>query len=88
MVAHNPNLVVGSDAEQVVVANATKREIPGGLPHVTYQAGALEGLLEWEKSQSPVSDEVCRILEGGREAFAKREQKYRIPALKPSAQLD
>lgn len=69
IVTHNANLVVNSDAEQVIVAD-NDGEV------VSYIAGALE---EGDvKRQSGIRFEVCSILEGGHEAFAKREQKYGI----------
>jgi hypothetical protein len=40
MVTHNPNLVVNTDADQVVVAMAAKQA--RGLPTVMYFSGSLE----------------------------------------------
>ena len=58
---HNANLVVNADAEQIVVASNTDECL-------SYASGALE-----EKS---IRDAVCTILEGGEDAFLKRESKY------------
>lgn len=83
LVTHNPNVVVGADAEQVIVANQTgsKNENVNGLKF-SYVSGALENsrpknvacptVLE---SQG-VREHVCEILEGGEDAFKKRESKY------------
>jgi hypothetical protein len=71
MVTHNANLVVNTDSDQVIVASATRRS-PTELPLVTYSAGGLE--------DPQIRDEVCRILEGGREAFEKRRQRYASPS--------
>jgi len=83
LVTHNPNVVVGADAEQVIVANQTgsKNENVNGLKF-SYLSGALENsrpknitcatVLE---SQG-IREHVCEILEGGEDAFKKRESKY------------
>jgi energy-coupling factor transporter ATP-binding protein EcfA2 len=71
MVTHNANLVVNTDSDQVIVATAA-RTSPTELPLVTYTAGGLE--------DPTIRDEVCRILEGGREAFEKRRQRYLTPS--------
>lgn len=58
---HNANLVVTADAEQVIVAN-NKDEV------LSYISGSLE--------DTTIIGNVCEILEGGQEAFEKREKKY------------
>lgn len=58
---HNANLVVNADAEQIVVADNQNECL-------SYSAGALE--------DADIRDAVCTILEGGKEAFQKREHKY------------
>ena len=42
MVTHNANLVVLTDADQVVIA-ASERTTPGDLPNIAYEAGGLDG---------------------------------------------
>ncbi|ALZ84158.1 DNA repair protein [Pseudomonas oryzihabitans] len=67
IVTHNANLVVNSDAEQVIVA-----ENDGEV--VSYVSGALE---EGDvRGGIGIRSMVCSILEGGHEAFANREKKY------------
>ncbi|WP_394213533.1 TrlF family AAA-like ATPase [Enterovibrio calviensis] len=61
IVTHNANLVVNSDAEQIIIAN-NESEI------LSYQSGAVE--------DSFISSRVCEILEGGSYAFEQRERKY------------
>lgn len=61
---HNANLVVNADAEQIVVASNTDEQL-------TYVSGALE--------EKEIRDAVCTILEGGADAFLKRESKYSFP---------
>jgi len=58
---HNANLVVNADAEQVIVAS-NKGE------NLSYLSGSLES--------QEIRDKICNVLEGGKEAFRKREQKY------------
>lgn len=73
LITHNPNLVVNGDSEQVIVASASRRE--AGLPHITYRSGALEN--NTPEGQG-IRQEVCRILEGGSDAFRKRERRYAL----------
>ncbi|MCF8371668.1 MAG: hypothetical protein K9H64_08590 [Bacteroidales bacterium] len=61
IVTHNANLVVNADAEQVIVAANDDEAL-------TYNSGAIENIA--------IRDEICNILEGGKDAFTKREQKY------------
>lgn len=74
LITHNPNLVVNGDSEQVIVASCDRRE--NGLPHITYQCGSLENNAP---EGSGISHQVCRILEGGSDAFRKRELRYSLP---------
>jgi ABC-type lipoprotein export system ATPase subunit len=69
IVTHNANLVVNSDAEQVIVAYND-----GEL--ITYSSGALED--GDVKGGEGVRAKVCSILEGGHTAFERRERKYGI----------
>lgn len=62
IVTHNANLVVNSDVEQVILAQ-NNEEI------LSYTAGALEN--------SIIIENVCKILEGGKEAFERRKNKYK-----------
>ena len=73
LITHNPNLVVNTDSEQVIVASATPRE--GGFPRIRYETGSLES--DIPKGQS-IRDHVCRILEGGVLAFQKQERRYSL----------
>ena len=73
IITHNPNLVVNTDAEQVIVANFDgARE-----PKIQYKTGSLENTEPI--GQTGIRQHVCKILEGGTEAFLRREQKYGIP---------
>lgn len=71
LVTHNPNLVVNADADQVIVANAERKD-GQVLPTISYNSGGLENKLTRES--------VCKILEGGRRAFLEREARYDLSA--------
>jgi len=61
LATNNANLVINTDAEEVIVADYKDNVI-------SYTIGSIE-----DKS---IRDEITHILEGGREALIKREQKY------------
>jgi len=85
IVTHNPNLAVGADAEEIIVANQDGQE--KGRENKKYKfeyvSGALENTFELSESQEKailfrkgIRQHVCEVLEGGKEAFQKRERKY------------
>lgn len=76
LVTHNPNLVVNADADQVIIAAAT-RESAEGLPTIAYTSGGLE--------DARTRTQVCRILEGGERAFLEREWRYALPRDYPAS---
>jgi predicted ATP-dependent endonuclease of OLD family len=67
MVTHNANLVVNTDADQVIVA-ASERSDASELPNFKYEAGGLE--------DPRIRTLVCQYLEGGEEAFRRRAERY------------
>jgi predicted ATPase len=73
LVTHNPNLVVGTDSEQVIVSTASKAS-GAEHPSIDYRSGALEG----DTSLGTTKGLVCRLLEGGAAAFKARESRYSI----------
>lgn len=73
LITHNPNLVVNGDSEQVIVASCERRQ--NGIPHITYHSGSLEDIAPGDRG---IRQQVCRILEGGSDAFLKRERRYSI----------
>ena len=75
LITHNPNLVVNGDSEQVIVARCDRRA--DGLPYITYQSGALE---DNRPPDIGMKQQVCRILEGGSDAFLRRESRYSLMA--------
>lgn len=60
MVTHNANLVVNTDADQIIVAEAGAHP-RGQLPPITYKSGGLE--------EQDIRTAVCGLLEGGEDAF-------------------
>jgi hypothetical protein len=88
IVTHNPNLVVGADAEETIVANQSGQEAGRDNKkfRFEYVSGALENAFELTQTIEPaillrkgIRQHVCEILEGGQEAFQKRESKYSFP---------
>lgn len=69
MVTHNANLVINTDADQIIIATAGAHEA-GGLPAITYTAGGLE--------DGAIRTAVCEILEGGETAFRERARRLRV----------
>ena len=83
VVTHNPNIVVGADSEQVIVANqnGTDTKNKNGTKF-QYATGSLENTKETDEGieiileKQGIKEHVCEILEGGNEAFKQREIKY------------
>jgi energy-coupling factor transporter ATP-binding protein EcfA2 len=69
IVTHNANLIVNTDANQVIVATCGPHR-PGELPEITYQSGGLEN--------AEIRKQVCEILEGGEAAFKDRARRLRV----------
>ena len=76
LVTHNPNLVVATDAEQIIVAS-TERIGSQIYPRIRYQSGSLEHAIE-EGNKIGTKEAVCILLEGGKDAFITREAQYDI----------
>lgn len=76
LITHNPNLVVNTDSEQVIVASFEKTP-PLGTTKITYSLGALEDTRKDPTGKDlGTREKVCEILEGGEAAFHMREKKY------------
>lgn len=85
LVTHNPNVVVSADSEQVIVANQHDpnsrnssgikfQYVTGGIEHTFPKDDSVDEILY---SQG-IREHICEILEGGEDAFKKREQKYQL----------
>ncbi len=86
VVTHNANVVVGADAEEVIIANQTGKEAENHSKQFEYRCGAIENISPvWEPdgtirkgvlNQKGIKEQICDILEGGKDAFEKRANKY------------
>lgn len=76
VVTHNANLVVNTEADQVIVASVGNHR-PGVLPTMSYVSGGLE--------EPEIRKHVCDILEGGAEAFKQRARRLRMGLLSISS---
>jgi hypothetical protein len=74
VITHNPNLVVNTDSEQVIVA----RFDGASEPKISYMGGALENT-SVDGTNPGIRECACQILEGGEEAFRRREERYSLP---------
>ena len=63
LVSNNANVVVNADAEQIIIATHEEGNI-------SYISGSLEN--------PEIRQEALKVLEGGKEAFRRRQEKYRI----------
>ena len=86
VVTHNANIVVNADAEKIIVANQKGQNNDNSTsPYkFDYINGALEDSFEKQLEETDIlksmgiRQHVADIVEGGKEAFIKREQKYRF----------
>lgn len=82
IVTHNANIVLGADAEEIIVANQNGAGSSDPDKHFEYISGAIED----DKPQDPSSNSIlqqksiqthiCEVLDGGRKAFEMRRRKY------------
>lgn len=83
IVSHNPNLVVGADSEQIIVANQGGSNSKNKSNQFEYVMGSIENSFTKQDEEcilygKGIKEHVCDILEGGEEAFKKRQSKYDI----------
>lgn len=88
IVTHNANIVIGSDAEEVIVANQEGKNSPNKEFRFEYKSGAIEDNTPMDKRQKiedtgilnsqGIQYHICDILEGGQLAFELRKKKYHI----------
>lgn len=69
MITHNANLVINTDADQIIVANVGPHTVDA-LPPITYLPGGLE--------REDVRTLVCQVLEGGEPALRERARRLRV----------
>ncbi|MCS5421593.1 MULTISPECIES: TrlF family AAA-like ATPase [Psychrilyobacter] len=81
LATHNANVVVGADAENVIVANqhGIKTENENEI-RFDYKNGSLENQIKNKDGKTleknTVKEHICEILEGGEIAFESRRKKY------------
>ena len=84
MVTHDANLVIGSDSEEVIVVNRNGADRPNANDQFfNYATGSLENTKKKGNngdtlSSQGIREHCCEILDGGEEAFQKRQSKYNI----------
>ena len=86
VVTHNANVVIGADAEEVIIANQDGKEASNREKRFEYRSGAIENStpiygednmpLAGILNQKGIQEQICDILEGGKDAFEKRHNKY------------
>ena len=84
IVTHNANVVLGGDAEEVIVANQNGNNAPNPKYRFEYRTGSIEDNAPISQDPSDtlgkqgIQQHICDILEGGEKAFDLRKNKYRI----------
>jgi hypothetical protein len=85
LVTHNANIAVLGDAEEIIVANQAGQQIDrDNLAYkFEYVTGALEHSFENPANngilyKKGIKEHTCEILEGGKDAFKIREDRYGI----------
>lgn len=83
IVTHNANVVLGGDAEEIIVANQDGASTPNKQFRFEYMSGAIEDDKEKEDhsdvlNSKGIQQHICDILEGGEIAFNLRKRKYNI----------
>ena len=82
LATHNPNVVVGADAELVIVANQNGIDSPNqDNLQFEYYGNSIEDTFENKDCDTillskGIREHICEILEGGNLAFQIREKKY------------
>ena len=72
IVTHNANVVLGGDAEEVIVANQTGKNTPNEKYRFEYRSGAIEDDMPYDAERKDVlgkqgiQQHICDILEGGK----------------------
>ena len=88
VVTHNANVVLGADADEIIVANQNGNNCPNREYRFEYRTGAIEEDKPIIKDDGSIEDgilnkqgiqqHICDILEGGERAFELRKHKYHI----------
>lgn len=84
VVTHNANVVLGADADEIIVANQDGKNSPNKAYRFEYRSGSIEDDMPEGSGCSDtlgkqgIQQQICDILEGGQLAFDLRKHKYRI----------
>lgn len=88
IVTHNANIVLGADSEEIIVANQRGANSPNETYRFEYRSGSIENNLiiynddgsvrSGILNQKGIQGHICEILEGGKEAFNVRKDKYTL----------
>lgn len=84
VVTHNANVVLGADADEIIVANQEGKNSPNKEFRFEYRSGAIEDDMPEEMGRTDtlgkqgIQQQICDILEGGKMAFDLRKSKYRM----------
>lgn len=88
IVTHNANLVLGCDADEIIIANQNGTTSPNKQYKFEYRSGSIENNVPILKQNGEIEigilnsqgiqQHICDILEGGELAFAKRKNKYNM----------
>lgn len=84
VVTHNANIVLGGDAEEVIVANRNGAKTPNKEYIFEYLTGSIENNIAINKMsdcvlpKNSIQGHICEIMEGGQEAFNLRKNKYNM----------
>lgn len=84
LVTHNPNVVVNADSENVIVSNQKGQNDrdTSSIYTFDYINGAIENTAKINPDENDllksmgIREHIAEIVEGGKEAFKKREEKY------------
>ena len=86
IVTHNANIVLGCDAEEIIIANQQGADSKNENHRFEYRCGALEDMRPIRDhnnkikkgilNETGMQQHICSILEGGKEAFNLRKNKY------------
>ena len=88
IVTHNANVVLGGDAEEIIVANQEGKNSPNFKFQFEYRSGSIENanvvyeddgtIRKGILNEKGIQQHICDILEGGEQAFDLRKHKYSI----------
>ena len=89
VVTHNANVVLGADAEEIIIANQAGSKSENKENRFEYRSGSIENDMAIYASDGRtiengilnsqgIQQHICDILEGGERAFELRKNKYHI----------